>query len=43
MKDTIVCMESGVAYIILLVEMSPAALGQRHCHAIKDGYTMLAV
>jgi hypothetical protein len=43
MIGTIVCIESGVPYNILLVEMSPAAVGYRHCHAIKDEYAMRAV
>jgi hypothetical protein len=43
MKGTIVFIESGVPYIILLVEMSPADVGYRHCHAIIDEYTILAV
>ena len=42
MKGTIVCVESDVLYIILLVEKSPAAVSYRRCHAIKDEYTMLA-
>ena len=43
MKSTIVCIEPDVPYIILLVEMSPAAVGYRHWHAIRDEYTTLAV
>jgi hypothetical protein len=43
MKGTIVCIESDVPYIILLVEMSPAAVGYGHCHAIRHEHTMLAV